>query len=104
MKMLRRVQNEMFTFEIDSEIALVDCTIGTLGPTVELVNENVNVVHPRWHSHPNESELSEACAARQPHVAAKLRQKTQIEFPNGFPPLPVAPCQATPARTCHAFK
>jgi hypothetical protein len=101
MKMLRRVQNERLTFEFDSEIAIVDCTVGTLGPTVELVNElengNVVTVHPRWHSQPNESELSEACAARQLHVAAKLLQKTQIEFPNGFPPSPVAPCQATPA-------
>ena len=59
----------MFTFEIDSEIALVVCTIGTLGPTVELVNENVNVVHPRWHSQPQVSEFSEACAARQFHAA-----------------------------------
>ncbi len=25
MKMMRGVQNEMFTFEIDSEIAIVDC-------------------------------------------------------------------------------
>jgi hypothetical protein len=43
-------------------IALVNCTIGTLGPTVELFNENGNVVHPRWHSQPNdsESELSDA--------------------------------------------
>ena len=39
MKMLRRVQNEKFTFEFDSEIALVDCTLGTLGPTVELDDE-----------------------------------------------------------------
>ena len=38
-KMLRRVQNEKFTFEFDSEIALVDCTLGTLGPTVELDDE-----------------------------------------------------------------
>ena len=27
MKMLRRAQNEMFRFEIDSEIALVGCTL-----------------------------------------------------------------------------
>ena len=71
-------------------IALVNCTIGTLGPTVELFNENGNVVHPRWHSQPNDSESelsdSEACAARQFHVAAKL----QIEFSNGVPPWPVA--------------
>jgi hypothetical protein len=38
-KMMREVQNEMFTFEIDSENALVGCTLGTLGPTVELVKE-----------------------------------------------------------------
>ncbi len=31
MKMLCRVQNEMFTFEIDSEIALVDCTLERWG-------------------------------------------------------------------------
>jgi hypothetical protein len=36
MKMLRRVENEMFTFKIDSEIALVDCTSVTLGPTVRV--------------------------------------------------------------------
>jgi len=29
----------MFTFEIDSENALVGCTLGTLGPTVELAKE-----------------------------------------------------------------
>ncbi len=39
MKMLRRVQNEMFTFKIDSEIALVDCTLGTLGGGVS-ANQN----------------------------------------------------------------
>jgi hypothetical protein len=33
------VQNEMFTFEIDSEIALVVCTLGTLGHPVELFEE-----------------------------------------------------------------
>ena len=71
MKMLRRVQNEKFTFEIDSEIALVGCTLGTLGPTVELVKEKGNLVHSRWHSQPQVSEFSEACAARQFHVAAK---------------------------------
>ena len=38
MKMLRRVENEKFTFKIDTEIALVDCTIGTLVPTVELAS------------------------------------------------------------------
>jgi hypothetical protein len=37
--MMRKVQNEMFTFEIDSESALVGCTLGTLGPMVELVKE-----------------------------------------------------------------
>jgi hypothetical protein len=65
----------MFTFEIDSENALEGCTLGTLGPTVELVKEKGNFVHSRWHSQSKESELSEACAAR--HF-----QKTQIEFPN----------------------
>ena len=65
----------MFTFEIDSENALVGCTLGTLGPTVELVKEKGNFEHSRWHSQSKESELSEACAAR--HF-----QKTQIEFPN----------------------
>ena len=39
MKMLRRVENEIFAFKIDSDIALVDCTSGTLGPTVELIKE-----------------------------------------------------------------
>ncbi len=38
MKMLRRVENEKFTFKIDTEIALVDCTSGTLGLTVELAS------------------------------------------------------------------
>ena len=38
MKMLRRVENEKFTFKIDTEIALVDRTIGTLVPTVELAS------------------------------------------------------------------
>jgi hypothetical protein len=70
----------MFTFEIDSENALVGCTLGTLarGPTVELLVKEKgtrNFVHSRWHSQSKESELSEACAAR--HF-----QKTQIEFPN----------------------
>ncbi len=27
MKMLRRVKNEIFTFDFDSEITLVDCTL-----------------------------------------------------------------------------
>ena len=39
MRMLRRAQNEMFTFEIDSEIALVGSTLGTLGHPVELFEE-----------------------------------------------------------------
>ena len=39
MKMLRLVQNEKLTFEFDSEIALVGCTLGTLGPTVGLDDE-----------------------------------------------------------------
>jgi hypothetical protein len=71
----------MFTFEIDSENALLGSTLGTLGPTVELVaselEEKGNFVHSSlgWHSQSKESELSEACAAR--HF-----QKTQIEFPN----------------------
>ncbi len=38
----------MFTFEIDSENALLGCTLGTLGPTVELVKEKGNFVHSRW--------------------------------------------------------
>ena len=33
------VQNERFTFEIDAENAIVGCTLGTLGPTVELFEE-----------------------------------------------------------------
>ena len=63
----------MFTFEIDSENALLGCTLGTLGQTVELVKENGNFVHSRWHhdSQSKKSELSEACAARHFHVAAK---------------------------------
>ncbi len=40
----------MFTFEIDSENALLGCTLGTLGPTVELVKEKGNFVHSRWHT------------------------------------------------------
>ncbi len=65
------MQNELFTFEIDSKNALVGCTLGTLGPTVELFKEKENIVHSRWHSQSKESELSEACAARHFHVAAK---------------------------------
>ena len=38
MKMLRRAQNEMFTFEIDAENAIVGCTLGTLGHPVELAS------------------------------------------------------------------
>ncbi len=38
MNMLRRVENEKFTFKIDTEITLVDCASGTLGPTVELAS------------------------------------------------------------------
>ena len=35
----------MFTFEIDSENALLGSTLGTLGLTVELVEEKGNFVH-----------------------------------------------------------
>ncbi len=70
-KMMCSVQNEMLTFEIDSEIALVGCTLERERPLVELVKEKGNLVHSRWHSQSKESELSEACAARHFHVAAK---------------------------------
>jgi hypothetical protein len=42
------MQNEMFTFELDSENALVGCTLERVGPQ----RSNLNLVHGRCHSQP----------------------------------------------------
>ncbi len=67
---LRGVQNERFTFEIDTEKALVGCTLERWRPLVLSVQRS-NLVHSRRHSQPEVSELSEACAALHFHITSK---------------------------------
>jgi hypothetical protein len=78
------VQNEMFTFEIDSENALDGCTLGTLGPTVELVKEIENFRRLKLNSNSLGGHLPSVPFLKLPNPNAKCAQECRA--PRAGPP------------------
>ncbi len=78
-KMLCWVQNEMFTFEIDSENALVGCTLEHWRPGVELVKEIGNFRRLKMNENSPGGHLPSVPFLKLPNPNAKCAQECRAQ-------------------------